>query len=42
MGWGVEDHGRGNLGEGLVLQEKEDTIIGEGKRNRGRMVSESP
>ena len=32
--WGVEWQGRGNLGEGLDLQEKQGTIVGEGKRKK--------
>ena len=36
MGWRVEHHGRGNLGEGLDPQEKQGSIVGEGKRKRGR------
>ena len=31
MGWGVEHKSRGNLGEGLSLQEKQATIVGEGE-----------
>ena len=27
MGWGVECHGRGKLGEGLGLQEKQGAIV---------------
>ena len=32
MGWGVEYHGRGNLGGGLGPQEKQGTIVGVGER----------
>ena len=35
MGWGVESHDRGNQGDGLGLQEKQGTIVGEGE-SRGR------
>ena len=35
MGWGGEHHGRGNLGEGLDLQERQGVIVGEGERRRG-------
>ena len=35
MGWGVEQCGRGNLGEGLGMQERQGEIIVEGKRRRG-------
>ena len=31
MGWGVERHGRGNLGEDLGPQEKQGDIVGEGR-----------
>ena len=34
MGWGVERHGRGNLGEDLGPQEKQGDIVGEGERKR--------
>ena len=36
IGWGVESHDRGNLGEGLGPQEKQGTIAGEGESRRGR------
>ena len=35
-GWGVESHTRKNLREDLGPQEKQDTIVGESKRRRGR------
>ena len=35
MGWAVECHGRGNLGEGLSWQEKQGAIGGEDERSRG-------
>ena len=34
MGWGVECHGRGNLGGGLGPQ-KQGTIVGEDESRRG-------
>ena len=36
MGWGVEHHGRGNPGKGPVLQDRQVTNAGEGKRRRDR------
>ena len=30
-GWGLESHKRGNPGEGLGLQERHCTIVGEGR-----------
>jgi len=30
-GWGVESHIRGNLGEEVDLQERQDTSVGEGR-----------
>ena len=35
-GWEGECHSRGNLGEGLDLQERQDAIVEEGERRRGR------
>lgn len=37
MGWGVEHHGRRNLGEDLSQQEKKGTIVGESESRRGRL-----
>ena len=34
MGWGAKCHSRGNLGEGMGLQEKQSAIVGEGKRRQ--------
>ena len=33
---------RGNRGEGLGPQEKQDAIVGEGERKRGSRPKESP
>ena len=41
-GWGVECHGRGNPGEGLGLQEKQGTTVGEGERRRSGLPQKSP
>ena len=35
MGWAVEPQGRVNPGEGMDLQEKQATIVGEDERKRG-------
>ena len=35
MGWGAEHHSRGNPGGSLGLQEKQGTIVGQGRRRRG-------
>ena len=37
MGWGVEQHRRGNPGDGLVPQEKQGTIVGEGEKRKVRL-----
>ena len=37
MGWRVECHSQGNPGGGLGPQEKQGTIVGEGKWSRDRL-----
>jgi len=37
MGWGVEHHGRGNMGGGLGPQDNQGATVGEGKRRRGEI-----
>ena len=38
----VEHNGRGNLGKGLNLQERQSAIVGEGERRRGGQPWETP